>query len=357
MRYNHATAEQIESFRSRKKDPGTTYFEFLSLHTKFRRLVEDALTQPQDAHTKITSGSDLDYVCARCGTVAFFNIAPECLREWGYDEKSSISQLTLIVKLNSIGDDESAVLRDCPFCSWGPMPMNEEPHKRWLPLQFKRPDFVPSLFHKLATSDRYTQWMQSRSMQYEQVLSVFALLSGSSGPFVPQRVPSLYNPARIRLWLKHCEQHHGSRCNEGVLGMHGMRLIDCVEMKVVEADPCWKWVALSYVWGMYDVQRLGWSRTVLDAAKVTQEIGYRYLWVDKHCIGQSESSHKEEQIRNMHKIYQGADITIVAASGDSMHHGIHGVSLNRRMTNWESHFGDAVAYIHTTSPWWKRAWT
>lgn len=148
--------------------------------------------------------------------------------------------------------------------------------------------------------------------------------------FKLRKVAPLYSPTLVKLWLEHCTHYHGPGCYKGITAVHGMRLIDCVEMEVVKSNPFWRWVALSYVWGTAQTNESTWSKTVMDTIKVTKEKCYRYLWVDKHCISQDDGAHKEEQIRNMHKIYQGADLTIVAASGNSMHADIEGVSIERR---------------------------
>lgn len=53
-----------------------------------------------------------------------------------------------------------------------------------------------------------------------------------------------------------------------------------------------------------------------DAITVTQSLGYRYLWIDQHCIDQSDPVQKQYQIANMDKIYANSDLTIIAAAGE-----------------------------------------
>lgn len=74
-----------------------------------------------------------------------------------------------------------------------------------------------------------------------------------------------------------------------------------------------KYLALSYIWG--DVQQpfltkanyeqwqaqgalrnVGIPKTARDAIKLTQMIGYRYLWVDALCILQDDNSIRHHQI-------------------------------------------------------------
>jgi hypothetical protein len=50
-----------------------------------------------------------------------------------------------------------------------------------------------------------------------------------------------------------------------------------------------------------------------------------FLWVDRYCIDQANSEEKHDLIRNMDRIYEGAEITIIAATGDDPHHGLPGV--------------------------------
>ena len=61
-----------------------------------------------------------------------------------------------------------------------------------------------------------------------------------------------------------------------------------------------------------------------------RSLGYRYLWVDRLCIIQDGSwDHKYVQLEQMAIIYGQADLTIVAAEGDSAEFGLFGVSHRR----------------------------
>lgn len=83
-------------------------------------------------------------------------------------------------------------------------------------------------------------------------------------------------------------------------------------------------VALSYVWGPFnggasdetirDCLPNDIEVVVEDALHVTLELGYDYLWVDRHCILQKDGPMKQEQLRNMDLIYREAEVTIVAAA-------------------------------------------
>lgn len=107
-------------------------------------------------------------------------------------------------------------------------------------------------------------------------------------------------------------------------------------------------------------------KTIRDAVRITKELGHRYLWVDQYCISQRNDAHKDQQIRNIGKTYQGAALTNVAASSTSSHSGIAGISSDRE-TGLKTCEVDGrvvlkilrtepIAYTHA-SPWWQRAWT
>ncbi|KAH7017953.1 heterokaryon incompatibility protein-domain-containing protein, partial [Microdochium trichocladiopsis] len=109
------------------------------------------------------------------------------------------------------------------------------------------------------------------------------------------------------------------------------------------------YVALSYVWGSAAKQNLTHSRTpypghqqtttdifvgasavILDAVQVTTALGYRYLWVDRYCIDQSNAEDKLGQINQMDLIYSRSEVTIVAAAGVDEHTGLPGVGAPRQ---------------------------
>ncbi|KAH8670152.1 hypothetical protein BGZ60DRAFT_355170, partial [Tricladium varicosporioides] len=63
-------------------------------------------------------------------------------------------------------------------------------------------------------------------------------------------------------------------------------------------------------------------KTVEDAIAVAQNLGYRYLWVDKYCISQGDKEEAQRQTRAMDQIYNGSDLTIINAAGDNANYGI-----------------------------------
>lgn len=115
----------------------------------------------------------------------------------------------------------------------------------------------------------------------------------------------------------------------------GLLVLDCMSKKVVPAGLSSDYVALSYVWGPpkcngkgfeMDLSRRVLPQTVEDAMNVVQVLGFRYLWVDRYCIDNSEPQQKHHVINNMDTIYKSATLTIIAAAGCDAEHGLPTVS-------------------------------
>lgn len=122
----------------------------------------------------------------------------------------------------------------------------------------------------------------------------------------------------------------------------GFRLIDSVNLCLVQKTCVCQYVALSYVWGKRDESWLYTTtaneamlsepyalakaentlgkrlpRTIADAMKLVRLLKYRYLWVDSLCICQDEGAQaeKERLIHNMGNIYREAALTIISTHG------------------------------------------
>src|SRR5690242_20075354 len=166
-------------------------------------------------------------------------------------------------------------------------------------------------------------------------------------PISPARVinPENVNDTVIRRWWKYCCGNHTTRCGKtAVSATKSLRVIDCVSREIVDAPPGCSYVALSYVWGDpkpdTDVknmrsQKLGKAlptlpKTIEDSMVVVQKLGFRYLWVDRYCINQFDKDNKHQQIQQMDLIYSGAELTIIAAAGNSPEHGLPGIRGTRR---------------------------
>ncbi|ETS83808.1 hypothetical protein PFICI_05684 [Pestalotiopsis fici W106-1] len=155
---------------------------------------------------------------------------------------------------------------------------------------------------------------------------------------------SIADWATVRQWKSVCEKDHGA-CGERAaseLPAH-FRLIDVTSRYIIDittSPP--SFFALSYVWGagsedemtlrqnnLVDLQKPGslheLPRTIVDAMRVCEQLGQRYLWVDRLCIVQDDKQDKYGQIRSLEAIYSRAELVIIAASGDDMQSGLPGV--------------------------------
>ena len=90
--------------------------------------------------------------------------------------------------------------------------------------------------------------------------------------------------------LKVCEENHGPNCqSRGISGLRDLKFIDCDTCEVVKADGSCQFVAISYVWGRSEfnatttdaTQWEHWPLTIQQSIKVTKQLGYRFLWVDR----------------------------------------------------------------------------
>jgi hypothetical protein len=163
----------------------------------------------------------------------------------------------------------------------------------------------------------------------------------------------------MRKWLNCCDDWHRNVCHlSPVLQLEmepaQMRLID-VKMGclVVALEPS-RYVALSYVWGKFQIlqttkallpdyeehgglvsHNVCLPSTVRDAMSLVSKLGERYLWVDALCIVQDDPAEKQQQISGMDSVYKNAYLTIVAATGDNADYGLPGIggaSKTRNLT-------------------------
>ncbi|KAI1659870.1 HET-domain-containing protein [Daldinia decipiens] len=147
------------------------------------------------------------------------------------------------------------------------------------------------------------------------------------------------------------------------------KLVDCQTLKIVRVESWYDYVALSYVWGKQKHDTSKGLRdspaTIRDAIEVTNKLGYRYLWVDRYCIDQSQSIEKHAEIQRMGRIYNGASLTIMAAAGSDPDHGLPGVSKPRKNaapmrnpSNWTIvDIPHGLPDLIDASAWRNRAWT
>lgn len=193
--------------------------------------------------------------------------------------------------------------------------------------------------------------------------------------------PLRINIPLIQDWLQHCKKKHN--CTMRYSRPPNLRMIDCKTFDIVTAPPNCNYFVLSYVWGKAstsdstsaspqaqpsnssNVLRAA-APVIRDAIKVVRSLGWRYLWVDKYCVPQSDPLLKSEQIAKMDLIYEGAYCTIVAAGGSSDQVGLPGISIARHTQpsfTLEGHDVHLVSSLPEpqksikASTWMTRAWT
>ncbi|KAJ9605632.1 hypothetical protein H2200_009481 [Cladophialophora chaetospira] len=145
-----------------------------------------------------------------------------------------------------------------------------------------------------------------------------------------------------RKWVSECSTSHRT-CRKYASGARPRsppkRFIhlgdDCINLTETQGHPV-EYLALSYCWGpvphfqptrpnlptfLRTLPTTELPLTIQDAIEVTQRLGYRYLWVDALCIVQDDPADKAEETSRMHNIYQGASLTLCAASAEGVNEG------------------------------------
>ncbi|EEU36257.1 uncharacterized protein NECHADRAFT_87130 [Fusarium vanettenii 77-13-4] len=157
---------------------------------------------------------------------------------------------------------------------------------------------------------------------------------------------------RLKNWLHTCDETHGMKGDEQeklispLMGV--LRLVDTADNCIREVEvPC-EYSCLSYVWGkgshtQYTTDtKVGLEtpgsltdttsnlpQTILDAMRVTREVGLRYIWIDALCIIQDDDQDKAQIISKMGTIYENASFTIMASTNSDPTGGLPGVSVPR----------------------------
>src|SRR6201996_7451514 len=146
----------------------------------------------------------------------------------------------------------------------------------------------------------------------------------------------------IRDQLSACSTDHAN-CSETKTrpsNLTYLKLIDCVDGKLVRGSLSDQYMTLSYVWGQQSSTSAESTSskfclensplTVRDAVQVVLNLGRRYLWVDRYCIDQEDSLERHSMIHSMDTIYENSEATIVALHGDNDESGLPGVSTTPR---------------------------
>ncbi|CAI6272720.1 unnamed protein product [Periconia digitata] len=175
----------------------------------------------------------------------------------------------------------------------------------------------------------------------------------------------------IRRWIHNCSDlHHTEQCIAAKMEIiPGFKLIHCSTRKIVPAPSNCVYVALSYVWGEQQSEKLAahtkFPRVVKDSIKVCLALGYEYLWVDRYCIDQENRDEKHSQMTRMDQIYSAASLTIIASDSGDPQHGLPGVGKTPRAHQNYVKTGELtlvnmyvnnISYLKNSN-WGLRAWT
>jgi hypothetical protein len=214
-----------------------------------------------------------------------------------------------------------------------------------------------------AVPDSHIKFLYCQSNQSEQTRKQI---------FIPRSIPVKVDFTWIRDILGYCEAKHRNLCSDSQAVVPGMKLIDCynlarttpeLDMHIV-GSRCPPYVCLSYVWGEIDNDK-PIPQVVQDAMTVTQELGYRYLWVDKYCIDQDDHSQRDLHISRMDAVYHAAQLTLIAATGKDADSGLAGVGNTPRIPQQSLTTGSfrLISSMHVpletikSCSWNTRAWT
>ncbi|KAI9929429.1 hypothetical protein ASPWEDRAFT_172914 [Aspergillus wentii DTO 134E9] len=128
----------------------------------------------------------------------------------------------------------------------------------------------------------------------------------------------------------------------------GFRVIDTEKGCITDAPPDCTYATLSYTWqkteetdlqattdNIHELEQNEFlfnhpvPATIDDAIIACKKLKIPYLWVDRLCILQDASD--QDQIDAMGDIYHHSVVTLVAAAGSDIHHGLPGVSSPRTL--------------------------
>ncbi|KAJ9615781.1 hypothetical protein H2200_001858 [Cladophialophora chaetospira] len=201
--------------------------------------------------------------------------------------------------------------------------------------------------------------------------------------------------ARMKRWLRLCDEDplHIGVCTGGDIvklseartALPSLRVVDVLDMRLVDIGWQERYVALSYVWGTANPPKLlrghlaaysvkgsleavlpTMPKTIQDMFTVVRELDLRYLWFDALCLVQDDLEDLHRGIRNMELVYESSYVTIITADSDSADAGIPGVGALPRNIKQDRQVlkpGLEIMRVHSVdrhlrqSKWNTRGWT
>ncbi|KAF2867743.1 heterokaryon incompatibility protein-domain-containing protein, partial [Massariosphaeria phaeospora] len=152
----------------------------------------------------------------------------------------------------------------------------------------------------------------------------------STSPYAVEKVKAdAFDFTQAQRWMSLCDRTHANcRVRAGSRKIVRLTVFDCHNQTLVAHDANQPYLALSYVWGPQPETKAtsgDYPRVIEDAIRATQKLGYRFLWIDRYCINQTNKEEQKAQLQQMDLIYENADLTIVAAAGQNDQYGLPGI--------------------------------
>ncbi|KAI0541506.1 heterokaryon incompatibility protein-domain-containing protein [Xylaria digitata] len=196
-------------------------------------------------------------------------------------------------------------------------------------------------------------------------------------------IPATIDIKLLEYWLRECDKKHSHPVvpstprtrMQSIMSRGLFRLINTSTGSVETMTSLSKYVALSYVWGKADQPNYqpleskpisDHAPTIRDAAIIAKSVGFQWIWVDRICIDQTNESEKAILIPYMKDIFAVAQLTIVAACGDSAQSGLLGSPKTPRRAERPLVSISSVSLLHVAlsinhllekSVWGQRGWT
>ncbi|KAM0323996.1 hypothetical protein ACHAPQ_008501, partial [Fusarium lateritium] len=224
-----------------------------------------------------------------------------------------------------------------------------------------------------------------------------------------RRIPTMVDRGLLKTWIGECQMNH-THCGtvqdnqQAQLRSTGrFRVIDVTTNALFSPSEDISYVALSYVWGgiLRDKtasERTEWldslfdltlekdstgpnthrphyrlrvenlPATIQDSINLARLMGWKYIWIDLLCIRQNDAKDKNILVNKMHRIYEQASFTIVAAGGQDANAPLEGLFSPRSPeTSAEITFDTKTSILAPSRPalsdllaqttWARRGWT
>jgi hypothetical protein len=184
---------------------------------------------------------------------------------------------------------EELATSTCDFCKFFGAIMSE--HQRKLGVKLPHPNMKLSQGWNMLPRNMARLWLEYRfsdrhGYDGQVQINYVTPINGRVLPVQSSGIPY----ERIKAWIRDCKEHDPYELASGEK-VKGLKVICCgSEPQVVSAPDSCRYVALSYVWGNSTETPFGTGdriganvpQTISDSIKVTLELGYKYLWVDRY---------------------------------------------------------------------------